>query len=179
MTGQMPMRHGPARTHVRDLFHQEPVVQGVRAKLAHVVEVPNVPNSVEIWQTFRDSWSKSVIFGQADPNEALTDASTTINKLVGQNEHRRATRCTQHRPRSGSAPRSSAGIRSACCSSAPYALFVAALFAYPLGLAVYMSFHRYFFTAPGVSVPRPFVGLDNYRAVLADPAVRQSFVNIG
>jgi multiple sugar transport system permease protein len=27
-------------------------------------------------------------------------------------------------------------------------------------------------------VPRPFVGLDNYRAVLSDPAVRQSFLNI-
>ena len=38
------------------------------------------------------------------------------------------------------------------------------LFAYPLGLAVWMSFHRYFFTAPGVSVPRPFVGLANYRS---------------
>jgi multiple sugar transport system permease protein len=62
--------------------------------------------------------------------------------------------------------------------AAPYALFIAALFAYPLGLAVWMSFHRYFFTAPGVSVPRPFVGLDNYRAVLNDPAVRQSFLNI-
>jgi multiple sugar transport system permease protein len=62
--------------------------------------------------------------------------------------------------------------------AAPYALFIAALFAYPLGLAVWMSFHRYFFTAPGGSVPRPFVGLDNYRAVLNDPAVRQSFLNI-
>jgi multiple sugar transport system permease protein len=62
--------------------------------------------------------------------------------------------------------------------SAPYALFIAVVFAYPLGLAVWMSFHRYFFTAPGVSVPRPFVGLSNYRDVLGDSAVRQSFVNI-
>ena len=62
---------------------------------------------------------------------------------------------------------------------APYALFIAALIAYPLGLAVWMSFHHYFFTAPGVSVTRPFVGLANYRAVLADPAVRRSFLNIG
>ncbi|HTZ42610.1 MAG TPA: sugar ABC transporter permease [Jatrophihabitans sp.] len=62
--------------------------------------------------------------------------------------------------------------------SAPYALFLATVFAYPLGLAVWMSFHHYFFTAPGVAVPRPFVGLANYRAVLADPAVRQSFVNV-
>jgi multiple sugar transport system permease protein len=62
--------------------------------------------------------------------------------------------------------------------SAPYVVFIIGVFAYPLGLAVWMSFHRYFFTAPGVSVPRPFVGLDNYKAVLSDPEIRQSFLNI-
>ena len=63
--------------------------------------------------------------------------------------------------------------------SLPYAVFIVALYAYPLGLAVWMSFHHYIFTAPGVSVPRPWVGLDNYKEVLSDPALRQSFVNIG
>ncbi len=62
--------------------------------------------------------------------------------------------------------------------AAPYALFLALVFAYPLGLAVWISFHDYFFTAPGVSVPRPFVGLDNYVTALKDPAVRQSFGNV-
>ena len=61
---------------------------------------------------------------------------------------------------------------------APYLLFIVVLFAYPLGLAVYMSFHRYYFTAPGVNVSRPFVGLSNYEAVFADPAVRQAFLNV-
>jgi multiple sugar transport system permease protein len=61
---------------------------------------------------------------------------------------------------------------------APYALFIAVLFAYPLGLAVYMSFHRYIFTAPGVGIARPFVGLQNYRDALGDDAVRRSFLNI-
>jgi multiple sugar transport system permease protein len=61
---------------------------------------------------------------------------------------------------------------------APYAVFLAVVFAYPLGLAVWMSFHRYYFTAPGVTVPRPFVGLDNYQAVLSDHAVRQAFLNV-
>jgi len=61
---------------------------------------------------------------------------------------------------------------------APYAVFIAIVFAYPLGLAVWMSFHAYFFTAPGVSVPRPFVGFDNYRAVLGDSDVRQAFLNV-
>jgi len=62
--------------------------------------------------------------------------------------------------------------------SAPYAVFLVAVFAYPLGLAVWMSFHDYFFTAPGVEVPRPFVGLDNYQEVLSDPDVRQAFGNV-
>jgi len=63
--------------------------------------------------------------------------------------------------------------------AAPYAVFLAAVFAYPLGLAVWISFHDYFFTAPGAQVARPFVGLDNYKAALSDPAVRRSFLNVG
>jgi len=63
--------------------------------------------------------------------------------------------------------------------AAPYAVFLALVFAYPLGLAVWISFHDYFFTAPGAAVDRPFVGFDNYATVLGDEAVRQSFVNVG
>jgi multiple sugar transport system permease protein len=63
--------------------------------------------------------------------------------------------------------------------AAPYAIFLAAVFAYPFGLAVWISFHDYFFTAPGASVDRPFVGFDNYSTVLRDEAVRQSFYNVG
>ncbi|MEO7058778.1 MAG: sugar ABC transporter permease [Lapillicoccus sp.] len=62
--------------------------------------------------------------------------------------------------------------------SAPYAVFLLAVFAYPLGLAVWISFHDYFFAAPGAQVARPFVGLDNYATVLSDPAVRRSFLNV-
>ena len=61
---------------------------------------------------------------------------------------------------------------------APYAVFLAAVFAYPLGLAAWISFHDYFFTAPGAVVERPFVGFDNYTAVLSDPGVRRSFLNV-
>jgi multiple sugar transport system permease protein len=61
---------------------------------------------------------------------------------------------------------------------APYALFLAAVFAYPFGFAIWMSFHDYFFAAPGAIVDRPFVGLANYKTVLTDPAVRRSFFNI-
>jgi multiple sugar transport system permease protein len=62
--------------------------------------------------------------------------------------------------------------------AAPYAVFLAAVFAYPLGLAVWISFHDYFFAAPGAQVDRPFVGLANYTDVLGDPDVQRSFVNV-
>jgi multiple sugar transport system permease protein len=60
---------------------------------------------------------------------------------------------------------------------APYVLYIVLVLAYPLGFAVYMSFHNYFFTAPGVEVPKPFVGIDNYVTILTDPAVARSFLN--
>ncbi|MCW2848516.1 MAG: binding-protein-dependent transport system inner rane component [Marmoricola sp.] len=63
--------------------------------------------------------------------------------------------------------------------AAPYALFLALVFAYPLGLAVWISFHDYFFAAPGAQVDRPFVGLDNYTNVLGDPDVQRAFFNVG
>ena len=63
--------------------------------------------------------------------------------------------------------------------TAPYAIFIGAIFAFPLGFAVYMSFHDYFFTAPGVSVPHPFVGFTNYKTALTDPAVLSSFGHVG
>lgn len=62
---------------------------------------------------------------------------------------------------------------------APYLLFLAVVFAYPLGLSLYMSVHDYFFTAPGAVVDRPFVGLENYSTVFSDPAIRESFANVG
>ena len=61
---------------------------------------------------------------------------------------------------------------------APYVAFLLAIFAYPLGFAVYMSFHDYFFAAPGAVVERPFVGLDNFTTALADPTFRRAMVNV-
>jgi multiple sugar transport system permease protein len=63
--------------------------------------------------------------------------------------------------------------------AAPYAIFLGAVFAFPLGFAVYMAFHDYFFTAPGVTVPHPFVGFANFRAALSDPDVLRSFGHVG
>ncbi|OZG68561.1 carbohydrate ABC transporter permease [Bifidobacterium eulemuris] len=60
----------------------------------------------------------------------------------------------------------------------PYVIFVLVIFAYPLGYAIYMAFHDYFFTAPGVNVDKPFVGFENFITVLSDPDVLQAFRNI-
>ncbi|MCJ1706571.1 carbohydrate ABC transporter permease [Microbacterium sp. VKM Ac-2923] len=63
--------------------------------------------------------------------------------------------------------------------SAPYLIFIGVVFAYPIIFAVWMSFHDYFFTAPGANVDRPFVGFDNYVTALTDPAVWRAFGNVG
>jgi multiple sugar transport system permease protein len=61
---------------------------------------------------------------------------------------------------------------------APYAIFLVALFGYPLLLAVNISFFDYFFAAPGAVVDRPFVGLRNYAEILGDPAFRRAILNV-
>lgn len=62
--------------------------------------------------------------------------------------------------------------------SAPYTLFVIVVFLIPFGFGIWMSVHDFYFTAPGVAVEHPFVGFDNFAAVLADPIVRQAFGNL-
>jgi multiple sugar transport system substrate-binding protein len=47
--------------------------------------VPNVSNSIAIWQAFRDSYSKSVIFGTTPVDASLTAAAAKVNTLAGQN----------------------------------------------------------------------------------------------
>ncbi|MEV4622450.1 extracellular solute-binding protein [Asanoa sp. NPDC049573] len=81
MTGQMPLRQNLEQTYAA-YFAANPAYKTFATKAAHLVEVPNVPTSVEVWQTFRDAWSKSVIFGEEDPNQALSGAATKINDLV-------------------------------------------------------------------------------------------------
>ena len=43
-----------------------------------------MPNSIEIWQTFRDEYSAAVIFGKTPVDEALAAAAEKINELAGQ-----------------------------------------------------------------------------------------------
>jgi multiple sugar transport system substrate-binding protein len=81
LTGQMPMRQGLQKAYA-SYFTANPDYTDFAVESAHVIECPNVPNSIQVWQDFRDDWSKSVIFGTSSPNAALASAASAINKLV-------------------------------------------------------------------------------------------------
>jgi len=83
-TGQMPMRTNLVDTYA-DYFDANPNYVAFAEQADRTLEVPNVANSLEVWQTLRDAWSKSVIFGDGDPEEALTAAAEEINTLVAEN----------------------------------------------------------------------------------------------
>ncbi|MFF6853593.1 carbohydrate ABC transporter permease [Streptomyces antimycoticus] len=63
--------------------------------------------------------------------------------------------------------------------TAPYTAYVLVVFIIPFGVGVWMAFHDYFFTAPGVSVPHPFVGFDNFTEVLGEEKTQRAFANLG
>ncbi|MGW6204378.1 carbohydrate ABC transporter permease [Streptomyces sp. NPDC055089] len=79
-----------------------------------------------------------------------------------------------------SAPRRKARARSrvGALFVSPYVLFLVVVFAVPLVYTVWISFHRFYFTAPGTDIDSPWVGLSNYRDVFTDPVVGQAFLNI-
>lgn len=83
-TGQMPMRTDVVGTYA-DFFSANPDFVPFAEQADRTVEVPNVANSIRVWQAFRDAYSESVIFGDSDPEEALTAAAEEINALVAEN----------------------------------------------------------------------------------------------
>ncbi|MGN7968763.1 extracellular solute-binding protein [Microbacterium sp. 22296] len=83
-TGQMPLRQNLTDTYA-EYFSANPAYQQFGDQAARTVEVPNVQNSVEIWQTFRDGYSKAVIFGEGDVSSFLSDAKTQIDQLAAGN----------------------------------------------------------------------------------------------
>ncbi|MDX6284290.1 MAG: multiple sugar transport system substrate-binding protein, partial [Kribbellaceae bacterium] len=80
-TGQMPLRTDVAGTYP-EYFAKNPDYKQFADQAARTVEVPNVPNSIAIWQAFRDTYSKSVIFGQQDPGAALDGAVQKVDQLA-------------------------------------------------------------------------------------------------
>jgi len=81
MTGQMPMRTDLPTTYPA-YFGSHPEYTIFADQASRTVEVPNVPNSVEIWQTFRTAYSESVIFGKADVQSAFNQAAEKVKTLA-------------------------------------------------------------------------------------------------
>ncbi|MFI8091312.1 extracellular solute-binding protein [Streptomyces sp. NPDC086080] len=80
-TGQMPMRADLTGAYP-SYFASHPEYKVFAEQAEHTVEAPNVPNSVEVWQTFRDAYTKAVIFGKGDLTTALEDAAAEVDELV-------------------------------------------------------------------------------------------------
>jgi multiple sugar transport system substrate-binding protein len=81
-TGQMPLRTDLAAAYP-DFFAKNPAYKTFGAQAARTVEVPNVAGSIEIWQAFRDEWTKSVIFGKAPVDASLAAAAKKADELAG------------------------------------------------------------------------------------------------
>jgi multiple sugar transport system substrate-binding protein len=82
-TGQMPLRKDVSTVY-GDYLTAHPAYKMFADQAARTVEVPNVNNSIAIWQAFRDSYSKSVIFGTTPVDASLTSAANKVTALAGQ-----------------------------------------------------------------------------------------------
>jgi multiple sugar transport system substrate-binding protein len=81
LTGQMPMRTDLPSAYA-SYFTAHPDYKLFADQAARSVEVPNVPNSVEMWQDFRAAYSRAVIFGNQSIDEAFKAAADQIKTLV-------------------------------------------------------------------------------------------------
>lgn len=81
-TGQMPLRQDLAGTYP-DYFAANPDYEIFADQAARTGDVPSLPNSIEVWQTFREAYSSAVIFAGTSIDEFLTTAAGTIDELVG------------------------------------------------------------------------------------------------
>jgi multiple sugar transport system substrate-binding protein len=82
-TGQMPVRPD-LQTAYPDYFEENPEYELFADVASRTTEVPNVPNSVAIWQTFRDAYVKSVVFGREDVGAAFDAAAQETEKLAAE-----------------------------------------------------------------------------------------------
>lgn len=83
VTGQMPTRTSVTSTYA-SYFSAHPEYTVFADQASRLTQVPNVPNSVQMWQDFRDAYSKAVISGNQSVNQALTGAAALIKTLLSQ-----------------------------------------------------------------------------------------------
>ncbi|CAN5190619.1 extracellular solute-binding protein [soil metagenome] len=83
ITGQMPLRTDLQTTYA-DYFAKNPAYKAFGDQASRTVEVPPGPNTVEMLQTFRDAWTKTVVTGNGDVKSALRDAAAKIDTIAKQ-----------------------------------------------------------------------------------------------
>ncbi|WP_130011808.1 extracellular solute-binding protein [Serinicoccus sediminis] len=81
LTGQMPLRTDLADTYA-DYFEANPDYVSFAEQAERVGDVPSIPNSVEVWQTFRDGYSAAVIFGTTPIEDFLSETSAQVDELA-------------------------------------------------------------------------------------------------
>ncbi|PWC06207.1 extracellular solute-binding protein [Mycetocola zhujimingii] len=83
LTGQMPMRSDLPETFA-DYFEANPAYTTFGDQAGRTIEVPAGPNTVEMLQDFRDAYTKAVISGDGDLEDALNDAAEKVNALASE-----------------------------------------------------------------------------------------------
>ena len=82
-TGQMPLRKDVPTVYASYLS-AHPSYKMFADQVSRTVEVPNVNNSIAIWQAFRDSYSSSVIFAKTPVDSSLSSVAAKITTLASQ-----------------------------------------------------------------------------------------------
>jgi len=77
----MPMRQNLPTVYA-DYFAKNPAYKQFADQASRIIEVPNVSNSTEIWQTFRNAWTASVVFDNEPIDKEFADAATRANELL-------------------------------------------------------------------------------------------------
>jgi multiple sugar transport system substrate-binding protein len=83
MTGQMPIRPNLQQTYA-SYFAAHPAYQNFAAEAAMAIGVPQVTQSIPIWQAFRNNWEEYVISGQGSTQQFLSQTASEVNKLAAQ-----------------------------------------------------------------------------------------------
>jgi multiple sugar transport system substrate-binding protein len=83
LTGQMPMRVNLQQTYA-SYFQQNPAYNDFASEAARTIEVPQLPESISIWQAFRDNWEKDVISGGGSASDFTSQTAAKVNQLASQ-----------------------------------------------------------------------------------------------
>ncbi|MBG6238712.1 multiple sugar transport system substrate-binding protein [Mycetocola sp. CAN_C7] len=83
LTGQMPLRQDLPEVYA-DYFEANPAYTTFGDQASRTIEVPGGSNTVEMLQTIRDAYTKAVIAGEGDLEEAMKAAADKVTELASE-----------------------------------------------------------------------------------------------